>query len=485
MEEPPRIDLELIDYSTSRRSTSPAAFGFYFLLAIIALAYAALHKGVGIDEAYSQFAASHDVPLAVLWRERWLNDVHPGGYYLLSWLLDPLTGSNVRLARLWNMLPLSLTALGLWSIAGEQHRKPAIVVMILLVGSALPFDYFISHRSYYWIVCSVAVAAFAMCAVLDRPAVTAKIVGPLAVASILALNLQFLCAFFFAIGAAVFLVQFWLTGNRRWAVVLAACLTAGCIAMLAQVWIQYPALDYYHRTFWATTTTSEALIALGSAAALTIASSGLMWVYLLVHRDGSRIAFMLCLGAVAAIWISGLLLNVWRPLLIRQYVSPLVSFLIVGAAFFGSKIMDRPRWLAALLIGEITTFTFYSAMRSRVQDQDEIAALVADAVAACPSSVVIGLSPRMAGQVEPIRNVTDAFYRSDYRHLADDHGFSLGNRPDAKCPLILWAEWFQPNLPVAEMARRAGLSLSTGQADRATTDDRHYGFVVSIPPRLP
>ena len=242
-------------------------------------------------------------------------------------------------------------------------------------------------------------------------------------------------------------------------------------------------LDYYRHTFWATTTTREALIALGSATALTIASGGVIWAYLLVHRGGNRTALLLCLGAVAAIWFGGLTLNAWRPSLIRQYVSPLVSFLLVGAAYFGSSIMGRRRWLAALLIGELATFTFYSVMRSRVQDQDEIAAMVADAVAACPSSTVIGLSPSMAGQVAPIRNVTDAFYRSDYRHLADDHGFTVGGNPDAKCPIILWAEWFQPLLPTTEMARRAGVLLTADQAVRATIDDRHYGFVVSIPPK--
>ena len=281
------------------------------------------------------------------------------------------------------------------------------------------------------------------------------------------------------------MVAFWLGDQRRWGIALAVILAIGCAAMLVQVAVQAPALAFYRVNFWATTSTAQAVTALGSAVVLTVGSSMVAWLFVgtqwrLVCPDARR-ALTVCLVAVAAIGVAALVVNAIRPSLVRQYLAPLVPFLLVGVSFAAAPLLSRKWWLAALLAVGVGIVAFYTVSRSRVQDQDALASIIGARFAACPGRV-IGLTPRQAGAFQVNEGTTDAFYRSDYGNLADRFGFRLGEPSDPRCPTILWGETFTPALPVAAIAERAGLALTPAQTHAARKHTSGTGFLFVIPP---
>nr|WP_294847821.1 hypothetical protein [uncultured Sphingomonas sp.] len=412
----------------------------YFALCLAGMVVAALHKGIWYDEFWTQYMARHDLPLAHMVTQRWQADVHPFPYYLYVWLAEPATSADIGLMRLFNLVPAALAGMAAALVAGRRPAMKAAVAvaLILLVASPLPFDYFIQARPYCWVVALAFVAALVIVTVETDPRRDPWLEIMLGLSVVLWLNMQFVIAAFSAPALAAVVIYWWTTERRSWARVLFMSLAAGAALVAVQGIAQWPVLSAVARHGWIETTPAQALLVAASAVGLTLAGA----IIAVVAGWGNY-------GRPRAIWlfigvylVAALVANAAKPILIRQYLAPIVPFLLVGLAVASAdRIWNSRRWFAAALTVGLCVSAAYTAMRSGVKDGDRLAAWVGAQVARCPQTRVHAI-PHWA-HVTPrpfLLSPEAAVVRNAYQELGLEYGFQLDGPPSMACPTLVWSE---------------------------------------------
>lgn len=489
-----------------------AAFWAAIASTVLGTVYVSLHKGIWYDEIWPVFMGQHDLSFGRAYAERWVYDDYPPMFYAANWLLEPLTGDSVGYRRLINLLPLALVGLALVLIVRRRRDLALPIMLAALLGLTNPigFDFAVLLRAYFGQVCAWFLCLACLLAIgtgdRDYERGDRGLALVLAAAIFVSLNLHYLLSLQSGLSLGCFIVAEWLAGRRGWAVRIFAMTALSSVTLIGTAMIQLRLLSHMAATYWAQTTTVQALGITGFALMLIWGANLAALVALAVTggrraqwgptlRDSgaarfavvSAIAILVCLAAM-------LLFNVVRPVIIRQYMAPVFPLGEVALAVLIAPAVQRYRWLFALILANALLIAAgYSWRRAKVQDWNTNAAFIGAQVRACSGTHVLSIPFwTMRGQSESslLHNEVEVAHFG-FRQLGDRYGFKPEFRirnaeatlPAERCPTIVWSEHYYPPGPsAAEVARIAGLMVSSASVQAAVVHNSSSGFAVVYPP---
>jgi len=491
--------------------TAIAAFWAAIAAIIAGTIYVSLHKGVWYDEIWPLFMGRHDLSFGQAYAGRWAYDDYPPMFYAANWLLEPLTGDFVGYRRLINLLPLLLVGLGLVLIVRRRRELvlPVMLAASLALANPIGFDFAVLLRAYFGQCCAWFLCLACLLAVVtsgrDYERRDRWLALLLAASIFVSLNLHYLLSLQSALALVCFMAEEWLAGRRRWAVRIFAMTALGSLTLVIAAVVQLPLLSHMAETYWAQTTTLQAVSIIGFAfvliwganlaalAALAVAARrGSQWQQEL-DQSGAR-RFAITSAVALAVCVAAMLLfNVVRPVIIRQYMAPIFPLGEVALAAMIVPAVQRHRWLLALiLLNALVLAGGYSWRRSRVQDWNDNAAWIGAQVRQCPGTRVLAVPFWTVGarpESSLLHNEVEVA-SFGYRQLGERYGFPLEVRgaaarpvtPAARCPTIVWVEHYYPPGPGAvKLAQIAKLNVSAAAVQGATIRNSASGFAVLYP----
>ena len=470
----------------------------------------AIFRDVWIDELWTLYMSAHGLPFGEMFRERWTHDTHPPLFMMSQWLFGTPIGENLIGRRLLNLVPLLLFS----GMAMAVARRRGDAMPFFLVFGALVFSSsvlglnFPELRAYFGQYCASAVLAILLFELTHRDddlqpgrdtGLAIMIVGTL----LLALNLQYVCAFICGIVVGIFAIDQWRVGHRRWATLLVGT-TAVCVGLLfLALWASRPYMAQATTDFWLKRTTGEGIHVLAkmmllatsyNVVAVACGVNGLVAAWhdrrhVLARPD---LRYVLLLAVALAIAAAALLaVNAVKPIMIERYVLPLAPFAAAGLATLAAKPAMR-RGVYPLIVALAAVAIIPVLLRElRRQDWNAGAAVVSAQVRGCAGTRVYGvdrrdLLPAFAGA--PLPNQHDIVSWS-MQYVARQHDYALTMvRPDtgplqlapAPCPTIIWVDHEVVPVDVPAMVRH--LSLGPAAAAGAHVVQLPNSMVLVIPP---
>ncbi len=445
--------------------------------AIIIAITAALTRGPWMDEFWTLWAADPTVPWREAWTQRWLTDVHPPTFYMVSRLLAGLLGEDVAMRRLQNLIPLA-GLIGFFLYAGsawKQARSFLLVYAVLTFSSYFMTGYFAEYRSYFAQFCCGIVfyaCAYAllcgdrMLAARDRPIA----IGLLLAMSTLLINLHFITtvATLMSLGGLALLALI----QRQRALFVMFCTVAvlATIPLAVILFFQAPyLLAKSGGHFWIETGVGAAmLIVVGSiakgvgcnlvvagVAGLSLLPPGRGGFAFLARREqgdfnGNAAADRLIGGgflAIAAVSLCVFLaINLKTPIIIDRYLVLCSAAVGCGLAILASDSVFRLRGGFLFLLANAVLFLGVAGGKLIFEPRwNASAALLGERVAACPTTKIEAFQFPYPDSLPNEVKALDLAYtylgeRFGFHAQAVGAGRPIDPVPGQGCPTLLWTE---------------------------------------------
>lgn len=469
------------------------AVGLAICVAFMLLA--ASLRGPWLDEFWSVYQASQELPLAQLYRERWLADVHPPFFYFMAWLFEPITGDRIELKRLINLLPLAFVGLVVWCFALRVREAWPATLAIFIAGSTIFLDTFADHRPYFtflagWFA-TFAGLVFIESGSGDRHSKDLLPSLLISVSILLSLNTHFINGLFAGIILGVFILRHWSGGKRRWALWLfGSSLLGGGIAIVTGL-IQWSQTRGIIENFWLVASIGDACRAISFVAALTVAPciAAIVGIYFFRGEiDNWRWAFArTALVAVAVAIVSAIATNEFKPMVVRRYMYFLSPPIVTAVAVLADPILLKKKWLAWLVLLNIIAANGTLALkRMHTPHAYELARFAAVASKECPTTQIVAV-PHWAASAKSVPpfpgepEVTALMYST----LARQFGFRIISPADwsmsTDCPTIIWVENADIKPAPDELAQRLRLSIRPQSIIAAKVRMGSAGFATIYP----
>lgn len=464
------------------------------------------YRGLWYDEAWSLFYAHHDVSFGRALYERWLTDVHPPAFYMFAWLWYPVTGDSMLARRLLNIIPVLADVFCLWWLGRRdvRLRNFGIVLSILVMASLLSFSAMINHRSYTFQIAAALALVMGLRAALlsgaDYEHHDRGVLLLLLVAIIASLNFHFLASLQSVVLYGVFVLGFWFSRRRRWAVRLFLAGVIASLPLFATYMLQHGILSTTVSNFWAATDTHRAVhivfdmltdtmkynVAIVLVAVVVLVTEFRSRQLLVLNERNSFV--LVCGIAVLGTCAFDIALNAMRPILIDRYLTVLVPFVAAVPCAIAAEWIMRDRrllWLSALFSIAAVGWTY--RQNANIRNWDATAAIVAEAVHRCADTAVHGV-PRYRVVKDAVVLPNEAeMYQVNYRYVGAKFGFAVepagSGRMSVACPTLVWAEHasYEPGDSPGTVARGADLHPDLWQLAHATIREGEGGYVVSFP----
>jgi hypothetical protein len=503
-------------------STSVPAWAVYatLVLAIASIAIslvAALTRGPWIDEFWTLFAIDHSLSLAADFQQRWLTDVHPPLFYLVSRLLSDVLGDDLSVLRLQNAIAM-VGLIAFFLFAGRNWKNAErflLLSAVMTFSSYFATGYFPEYRSYYvQFVCGICFYACAYALLRGGLLAGARerhiTIAIFIVTGVLLVNLHFVTAVlaeasFVGLAALALLLR-----QRRLAILICAVGLLAAGLLVQDLLLQAPALlGKAGGHFWIDTGLLTALgilaVSIAKGIGLNLVVCALAaWVLLrtLAGRVGSRddgamqdmivgTAFLFL--AIAPLGVL-LIVNFYTPIIVDRYLLLSSAATICGIAILAKEVAFSLRWGFALVLANAVMFLGIAGHRVVAEQRwSAAAAMIGAEAAACPTTVVEAFPFPYPGALPS----EGAVYALGYRYFAERFGFRVTiAEPDASimrdetgnCPTMLWTEnvlWTRSSLagPDALVLETARSVLGPIDLDGAVVERTKTGAVIVLKPK--
>ena len=489
-----------------------------------------LQRGPWLDEFWTLWLSAHDAPLAEIFWQRWMADLHPPLFSLMHWLAEPWAGDSYVRHRMLNLVPLAWCAL-LVGLVLRRHPAAAPMVCVFLVCFlSLPVmtEYFAEMRSYFSLMCLLFALLGCVMVIhgaehdLDRAHDLPLLVFT-GVTVVVSLNLNYIGTAVSGLVGAAAVVAFALTGKRRWAVALVGLMAVAMIPLVGLLVIQQRVLSDAAANYWVSGTLSDALLTIRRtvkrgvvanpvallAVGLVLAGAAVQalrgraieaapagwWKTALGHLRMQRrqVQLVLLLGVAGAGFSAFMLLaHLQQPIVTGRYLLGLqVVAAGVVAVLCSHLVARRWTWVVAMLVvaalGQHATSREVAA-EPRWRSSFE---LMQRELANCASAEVFAAEfPRTA-----IMANETAARRFGQVHMARWHGIDakfvepgpsgIPARAEA-CPALVWVEHVNWNVMPRDaspstMLSRIGFDAAPFDMARARAEVGDTGFVLVLP----
>lgn len=487
-------------------AVSIAAIGLVTLLIHVARA-----RGPWLDEFWSIWAITPSVARQSL-LERWLSDVHPVIWPILTWATGDLLGDDIASRRIAaNGLALLATLAGAAILWRARPANGAFLFLFLtaVVGTPVVALGFGDYRPYFAHICAFSIAlAFWVHVQQDlrdydwREDRAALRVG--AVGIFLSLTFHYVGAFIASIAIAFLILILILQNRRGWALRVGAAAGAGWLFMLLMVALQYSRWQSYLDVRWIKTPPEHAwLIELYMIAFpfhLTPAMALVVFAGWRINLGAGTEVRRIVLPFVATILVSGALLyaaNLRAPIIVDRYLLLWIPLLCGAVAAMSAPVFD-PRWMAPALLAMLAVSGIRTArLPEELPSWTDGTARVAARVRACPATRVYWMSSWQMGEDRHSRagRRERQVFELGYDRQSRAAGFSAQPLPEddridvrgASCPTLVWLEHAPtPALPNAEAFLATSQIRITGlpPGERPELHQHRAAKILVIPPGM-
>lgn len=461
------------DTAAPETRASPAANADAIAVALFAFVaacaiYAALMRGVWIDELWSSYLGDATIPFSEYFHRRLLHEVNPMTANSLYRLVAIVGITDTG----WSRIALNLPGLALLVAASfgftrhSPSRSPFYLTFAILIVALPAFvSAFADFRSYslqlcwgtillqylYWLIAEGR----------DPPMpLWLKTVSFASVAG--SVILHFLTGIIVSTTIGVALL--YLAREGRWVAFKSVAMPAGLawLTMLVLAAWQYSHFRYDLDHSWITTTPAQAAMMAGATVATALLTNPIATGFALVGDRGSttdaqaeralRKRFVLVL--MAGLMLSGSLMfaiNSLRPMLVARYLVFWQLVVCAVVAAFGARAVFANRLRLAALAGVAGVWVAMTSISvARERNWEATRDYIAASVQSCPSTRVYAMSVWEAAKERDTRYA--ALERptivEGYRRLAREADFSV-TIVDRKsppldlgtaCPTLLWVE---------------------------------------------
>lgn len=478
--------------SASALSSSRTAVVLFAALVVLVgacLVFAANHRGIWMDEFWSLRLGDPTVPVAELFRKRWLPEANPMTANSLYRLVAATGAESIGALRVVFNLPayLLMVATTIGFTLRSPSRSPFYAVLpVVAVGLPVFSDAFADYRSYFWQICWwVVLLQFLYRLVAeecDRHAGAALTAA--GVASVFgAVVLHFVTGFIVSVTVGVALL--FLAKERRWRAfaTLAFPATVAWLVMLVLAAWQFSVVRSEIDYSWIRTTSYAALGLTGVSLAMALVSNPVATAFALLGwwvpsepltdgrpRTGSY-ALLLTGGFVLSAFAM-LAINSLKPLIVDRYLIfwQLSACATIAALCARAVTANRLRLTAFVGVAAVSV-GINAAATARTRNWNGTRDFIAEAVRRCPAARVYAMSPWRLG---PGRDTRYAMHEGvtmsgGYHRLAREGGFrvALLGRGEGRlkaspdCPTLVWIEHLagRPVPDAAFVVRTGGLSF--------------------------
>lgn len=488
-------------------AATAAAIGLAVLLVHIARA-----RGPWLDEFWSIWAITPSAARQPL-LERWLSDVHPVIWPILTWVTGDLLGDDMASRRLAaNGLALLATLAGAAVLWRARPANGAFLFLFLtaVLGTPIVALGFGDYRPYFAHICAFSLALAFWVHVqqdvrdYDRRRDRAPfVVGAMGI--FLSLTFHYVGAFIASIAIAFLILILALQKRRGWALRVGAAAGAGWLFMLLMVALQYPRWQSYLDVRWIKTPPEHAwlieLYMIVFPFYFTPAMALVAFAGWRINLGAGSEVRRIVLPFVATIVISGGLLyaaNLRTPIIVDRYLLLWIPLLCGTVAAMGAPVFDA-RWMAPALLAMLAVSGIRTArLPERLPSWADGTARVAARVRACPATRVYWMSSWQMGDDRDSRagrRELQAFGLG-YARQARAAGFTAQPLPEderidvrgAACPTLVWLEHAPtPPFPDTQTFLDASRIRITGlpAGERPVLHQHRAAKILVIPPGMP
>jgi hypothetical protein len=440
---------------------------------------AAWTRGPWMDEFWTLWATDPNVPWGQALRQRWLTDVHPPAFYMVSRLLGEVLGNDVAIRRFQNLLPLAglIAALAYAARYWKNAGRFLLTYTVLAFSSFFMTGYFPEYRSYFAQFCCGVVFYGCGYALLsgDRiltPGDRVRSAWVLLLMSVLLVNLHFVTAVIALISLGGMAITAWMFGQRR--LITAFCAMAAVAAVPLAVTVAFQAHYLVAESggqFWIkaglASSVRAIVISIGKGMGCNIVAFGLAgwmilqrsrawpWFGATPHQAGARVATgesweatigLAFLGSALAGFCFFLVISLQTPIVTDRYFVLCSAAIVCGVAILVKDIVFERRLAFVMLLVNAAVFLAFVGDKLILEPRwNASAALVSAQVAKCPSTTVDAFKFPYAGSLPNEWTVLGAAHA----YLGARFGFHVQMvtaetyqrfDPGQRCPRILWTE---------------------------------------------
>lgn len=437
-----------------------------FVFAIGCGTYAAISRGIWMDELWSLRLGDPTLSVDELWRGL-LQEANPISGNILYRLVAGTGATDIGTLRLLLNLPAALLLLVATFAFSRTSptRSPFYVIFVLLVLTLPGFiDGLSDYRSYFWQICWSAMLlqfAYAILVERARPALprSRTLAGLGLLSIVVATMLHFIAGL--VVSSFVSLLLLRLAVGRMWRVFLPVATAAAAVwlLMIVQAIRQYGHISDTFDFNWISTTPMQGIATIATAlivaAGVNLVASG--WA-VAAYRDldeasAGRVrgfAGLLLVGLVGSALLL-LAINGVKPFIVARYLLVWqVAVCALIAALGAARVAASGRRLAGVLAVSALVVGLTATVRAREANWHATRDFIAAAVSRCPASRVYATTSWTLGPGAESRYAAweGRTMIAGYRSLARQAGFDVtildasGGRlgVDATCPTLLWIE---------------------------------------------
>lgn len=482
--------------------------------AIALMVFLCYVRGVWIDELWSIWMSRRDLPLQDLMSQRWVRDVHPPLFAALSWLFEPLVGSDIAARRMLNLLPLGgLLLTSLYLARRRPENLPIILIFLCLLATNRYFlVYFAEHRPYFLLECAYGAALLSLFEIhrsntdYDHPRdfpLALLLTGSIFVT----LSAQYISAFVAAIPLSIIILELIIRKQWRWAVWSTGAALFAIAPLLTSFYLQLRYLTPTIDNLWIRTDFTLGLQTIGrvigySGASNVVGAAASAIAIFTALRGGAeeqRARLVISRGFVSALTMGVLLsalamivINELKPIIQPRYLTPFAPAVsLVLAILAAPTLVSRTAMLVAFVLNAFLLAAFWSYRETDTLRWYDTARYIRTEVQACPSARVYGLDPKY---ITPYLGAQghDDVQAWGYGLVGRQFGFDVtqikkGSGAQVvvgdRCPTLIWAEhvpWSS-----AEQVRAADFTRSLPEGRSLASASLYKGksgFVLKLEP---
>jgi len=452
-------------------------------------------RGLWLDEAASYWLSRHDVGWLQLARERWITDVHPPLFSMLSWAARPLLGESIQHLRMINLAGL-LFALMVWRRAAESGLDGFFLASFGLAVAASPFFilYAAEFRSYF-----LQMVLSASLVVLFRMVVEGRGgMGWLSATLLLLTNLHYYGCLSGLILVGVGTLYLRRQGRGREALTLCLSILVSLLPLVMAMLAMISSIEPVKVSYASPVAGVLMVVLVG----LSPAMPNIALLYAIgrarKRRDAlSDLSILLALACGLTVAAYALLNLFTHNLLPRHMISviPIAAGLLASLAERELRRDPRLFRLSCYNAVLLSAAAFsYGLTHSRWESN---VTLIKAALRQCPASPVYALNGMsLVGAEDPLHRVAgiNDVFALTYQLIARRAGWRVVivpdgqmHRPHRGCPSLLWIEHFyaRQRLRDEQLARLAGFTQDLSVARLQSGGGRALLAISQAPPNPP
>ncbi|SON54631.1 hypothetical protein HDIA_1090 [Hartmannibacter diazotrophicus] len=442
-----------------------------FLFAV--LSWMSLTRGPWLDEFWSVYLSDPTLGLHRIFSERWMADVHPVFFSLLSYLVAHIAPLTVQDGRLLNFIPLLATVayISVFWILNPREREFLLVFAVSTSTSLFFINAFGNFRSYFTSIC----AFFLLLVILRRMSDTeVQLEGKNRIlvwsgfflALTLCLNVHYVTALITAVTVAVFAFGFLLSGRRTDFFLLAVAGLAASLPLGLNLLLQQTQLLESSKGFWITTTSVEAIVVYAVAFIFTVKQNvflSLMASAAFINTRWNRkrepaprvrlgrksflSPLLISLAVSLAILFA---INTRIPIVSMGYLTPIQVIIVATFSAIACQLICRHVVLRAVFFVAAAITLVQTAWTTGHEGRwNQSAAVVRADLESCPSSRVFPIYPADSIVAAPNEMTVKTLA---YQSVASKWGIPIekmnatqSETPATLCPDIFWMEHYWEN----------------------------------------